>query len=169
MDAGTVTTFHCRIAVHVYPLSHERIGTWLGFVGKSVLLPRKKHAHQPYHMLRSLLLTLLLGIVFFLAPTLGIADWIHPSAGYMILFFTGISFLIHRLMEYGFSNKRDKFVEFYLSTVVIRLILCVIFVSIFLYLGVENQPIFIANFFALYLFYTIFEIFGLYRNLRRDS
>ena len=115
-------------------------------------------------MLRSLLLTLLLGIVFFLAPTLGFADWIHPSAGYMILFFLGISFLIHRLMEYGFSNKRDKFVEFYLSTVVIRLILCVIFVGVFLY-----QPVFIANFFALYLFYTIFEIFGLYRNLRRDS
>lgn len=120
-------------------------------------------------MLRSLLLTLLLGIVFFLAPTLGFADWIHPSAGYMILFFLGISFLIHRLMEYGFSNKRDKFVEFYLSTVVIRLILCIVFVGVFLYRGMENAPVFIANFFALYLFYTIFEIYGLYRNLRRDS
>lgn len=120
-------------------------------------------------MLRSLLLTLLLGIVFFLAPTLGISAWIHPTTGYMILFFLGISFLIHRLMEFGFSNKRDKFVEFYLSTVVIRLLLCIVFVGFFLYRGIENAPIFITNFFALYLFYTIFEIYGLYRNLRRDS
>jgi O-antigen/teichoic acid export membrane protein len=120
-------------------------------------------------MLRSLLLTLLLGIVFFLAPTLGITGWIHPSAIYMILFFMGISFLIHRLMEYGFRNKRDKFVEFYLSTVVIRLLLCIVFVGIFLYRGVQHAPVFIANFFALYLFYTIFEIYHLYRNLRRDS
>lgn len=120
-------------------------------------------------MLQSLLFTILLGIVFFLASTLGLSSWIHPSAGYMILFFLGISFLIHRLMEYGFSNKRDKFVEFYLSTVVIRLILCIVFVGVFLYRGLENAPVFIANFFALYLFYTIFEIYGLYRNLRRDS
>ena len=95
----------------------------------------QKHACRPYHMLRSLLLTLLLGIVFFLAPTLGISAWIHPTTGYMILFFLGISFLIHRLMEFGFSNKRDKFVEFYLSTVVIRLLLCIVFVGFFLYRG----------------------------------
>ncbi len=87
----------------------------------------------------------------------------------MLAFFLGVSFLFHRLMEFGFKDKRDKFVEFYLSTVVARLILCVIFVGVYLYLEVDQIEVFIANFFALYLFYTIFEIYGLYRNLRRDS
>ncbi|GHB58909.1 hypothetical protein [Persicitalea jodogahamensis] len=120
-------------------------------------------------MLRSILLTLVLGIAFFLVEHYGYGFYVHPWAKYMILFFLAISFLIHRLMEFGFRNKRDKFVEFYLSTVVARLLLCIAFVAVAFYFGVNNAPIFIANFFALYLFYTIFEIYGLYRTLRRDS
>ena len=72
-------------------------------------------------------------------------------------------------MAFGFRDKRDKFVEFYLSTVVARLLGCIAFVAACLYLGVGNAPVFVANFFALYLFYTVFEIYGLYRTLRRDS
>lgn len=120
-------------------------------------------------MLRSLLATLLLGIVFFLARYFQSDAWIHPQALYMLVFFFGISVLIHRLMDFGFRNKREKFVEFYLSTVVARLVLCILFVGVFLFLGVTDIPLFLANFFALYLFYTFFEIYSLYRNLRRDS
>jgi hypothetical protein len=120
-------------------------------------------------MLRSFLATILLGIVFFLARYFHSNAWIHPQALGMLVFFFGISVLIHRLMEYGFRNKREKFVEFYLSTVVLRLVLCIIYVGISLFIGVEDVPLFVANFFALYLFYTFFEIFALYRNLRRDS
>jgi hypothetical protein len=71
-------------------------------------------------------------------------------------------------MEYGHRNNREKFVQFYLSTVVGRLILSVIFIGAFLYAGLTDSVLFIINFFALYLFYTSFEIYGLYRNLRRD-
>lgn len=120
-------------------------------------------------MLRSIVATFILGIVFFLARKYQLDFWFHPEFGSMLAFFLGISFLFHRLMEFGFKDKRDKFVEFYLSTVVARLLLCVIFVGVYLYLGVDQIEVFIANFFALYLFYTIFEIYGLYRNLRRDS
>ncbi|TDB65370.1 hypothetical protein EZE20_10550 [Arundinibacter roseus] len=120
-------------------------------------------------MLRSLLATVLLGIAFFLARHYHIDQWFHAFVPYMLVFFLAVSFLIHRLMEFGFRDKRDKFVQFYLSTVVVRLLLCIVFVGISLYIGIENVKIFIANFFALYLFYTIFEIYGLYRNLRRDS
>jgi O-antigen/teichoic acid export membrane protein len=120
-------------------------------------------------MLQSLILTFLLGIVFFLARYFQADAWIHPFAGYMLLFFLAISYLIHRLMEVGMRNKREKFVEFYLSTVVVRLLLCIVFVGVSFYLGIDDIPLFISNFFALYLFYTFFEIYGLYRNLRRDS
>lgn len=120
-------------------------------------------------MLRSLLLTLLLGIAFFSVERFGYGFYVHPWINYMLLFFLAISFLIHRLMEFGFRNKRGKFVEFYLSTVVARLLLCIAFVAVAFYLGVGNAPVFVANFFALYLFYTVFEIYGLYRTLRRDS
>ncbi|HEV7348712.1 hypothetical protein [Telluribacter sp.] len=120
-------------------------------------------------MLRSILATLLLGIALFLAQKSGQDTWIHPTIWYMLAFFLGVSFLIHRLMEMGFKNNREKFVQFYLSTIIGRLLLSLIFVGVFLYLGVDNRPAFILDFFALYLFYTGFEIFGLYRNLRRNS
>ncbi len=120
-------------------------------------------------MLRSLLLTFLLGIGYFLASPLGYGAWIPAQWPYMLLFFLGVSYLIHRLMTFGFRDKREKFVEFYLSTVVMRLLLCIVFVGVNLYLGVDNAPVFVAHFFGMYLLYTIFEICGLYRTLRRDS
>lgn len=119
-------------------------------------------------MLRSILATALLGIVFFLAEKTELGRFIHQWIWYILAFFLGVSVLIHRLMEIGFRNKRENFVPFYISTIVVRLLLCMIFVAFFLYRGVPDQKIFIINFLVLYLFYTGFEIYGLYSNLRRD-
>ncbi|REA61642.1 hypothetical protein DSL64_11810 [Dyadobacter luteus] len=119
-------------------------------------------------MLRSILATLILGIVLFLAPYIGLDSYLHPYIWYILAFFLGISFLIHRLMEFGLQNNKEKFVSFYISTIVAKLILSLIFIGIFLYKGLSDSFLFVINFFALYLFYTCFEIYGLYRNLRRD-
>lgn len=119
-------------------------------------------------MLRSILASVVLTIVLFLVQHFHYDAWVHPYIWYIVAFFVGLSFLIHRLMEYGMKNNREKFVTFYLSTVVGRLILSIIFIAVFLYSGLTNSFLFVINFFALYLFYTCFEIYGLYCNLRRD-
>ena len=76
--------------------------------------------------------------------------------------------LQHRLLSFGFQDDNDKFVQFYLASAVIKLILCIVFVAVFVYLQVNEVVSFIITFFALYLFYTCFEVVGMYRNLRRD-
>ena len=119
-------------------------------------------------MLKSILVTLLLGIVFFVVRSSEYGSWVHPGVFYILGFYLFVSFLIHRLMEFGFREKRKKFVEFYLSAVVLRLLLSVFFVGFFLYNKVEDVKLFIVTFFVLYIFYTSFEIFVLYSNLRRD-
>lgn len=119
-------------------------------------------------MLRSTLATILLGIVLFLAQRFHFDSLIHPYIWYILAFFFGLSFLIHRLMEFGLRNKREKFVTYYMATIVGRIVLSLIFIAIFLYRGLTDSFIFVVNFFALYLFYTCFEIYGLYCNLRRD-
>lgn len=119
-------------------------------------------------MFRSILATLILGIVLFLASYIGLDSYLHPYIWYILAFFLGVSFLIHRLMEFGLRNKREKFVTFYISTIVAKLIFSLIFIGLFLYNGLSDSFLFVINFFALYLFYTCFEIYGLYRNLRRD-
>lgn len=119
-------------------------------------------------MLRTLIATILLGIVFFLAQHFHADAFLHPYIWYILAFYFGLSFLVHRLMEFGLRNKREKFVTFYISSIVARIILSIVFIALFLYRGLTDSFLFVINFFALYLFYTCFEIYGLYRNLRRD-
>jgi len=119
-------------------------------------------------MLRSIIATVILGIVFFLAQHFQFDFFLHRYIWYILAFFFGLSFFIHRLMEFGFRNKREKFVPFYISTIAGRIVLSLVFIALFLYNGLTDSLLFVINFFALYLFYTCFEIYGLYRNLRRD-
>ncbi|CAG4991897.1 hypothetical protein DYBT9275_00851 [Dyadobacter sp. CECT 9275] len=119
-------------------------------------------------MLRTVYATISIGIVLFLVQHFFNPAWIHYQIWYILAFFLGVSFLIHRLMEYGLRDNSKKFVSFYLTTIVGRLILSIIFIALFLYNGLTDSFIFVINFFALYLFYTGFEIYGLYCNLRRD-
>ena len=119
-------------------------------------------------MLRTLIATILLGIVFFLVQHFQVGSFLHPYIWYILMFYFGLSFFVHRLMEFGLRNNREKFVTFYISSIVGRIILSLLFIGLFLYNGLTNSFLFVINFFALYLFYTCFEIYGLYRNLRRD-
>jgi O-antigen/teichoic acid export membrane protein len=119
-------------------------------------------------MLRSLLATILLGIAFFFVQRFGPKAYLHPYIWYILAFFFGLSFFGHRLMDFGLRNKREKFVTFYMATITGRIILSLVFIGLFLYRGLTDSFLFVINFFALYLFYTCFEIYGLYRTLRRD-
>jgi hypothetical protein len=119
-------------------------------------------------MLRSTVFTILLGIVLFVAKQYYQATWVHPAWVYMLIFFLSVSFLNHRLMDIGFQNNREKFVEFYLGTIVARLLLCAGFAGFFMARHVEQVKVFVLNFLVLYIFYLIFEIYSLGRKLRRD-
>lgn len=119
-------------------------------------------------MWRSALFTLGLAIVFFAAEYFMQAPWVHPSWKIILIFFLSVSFLLHRLMESGFQNNREKFVQFYMASIVVRLLLGLAFVAFFLYRHVEQKQLFIVTFLVLYICYTGFEIYGLSRNLRRD-
>lgn len=51
----------------------------------------------------------------------------------------------------------------------IRMIMSLIFVLIVVYNGLENRAVWVANFFAIYLFYLVFEIYSIMSNLRAIS
>ena len=72
-------------------------------------------------------------------------------------------------MKMGFAKNRENFVQYYLGSVTGRLILSLIFIGTFVYLGTSDINTFIIDFFVLYLCYTGFEIFGLFSNLRDFS
>ncbi|MCU0339294.1 MAG: hypothetical protein MUE30_05385 [Spirosomaceae bacterium] len=107
-------------------------------------------------MLRTIIFTLLLGIVLFTADYFSFNQYLPVEKWYILFFFFSLAWLQHRLMSYGWTNNREKFVQFYMATVVVRLLVCSAFVGVFLYLGVVSQERFIITFFAFYLFYTCF-------------
>lgn len=120
-------------------------------------------------MRNTLIAYLVIIIVFFLATNLGISEWLHPQKWIILSFFGAMSYLYHLLLENGMKNNREKFIEFNLTTIAARMILSLLFIGTLLYLKVEKPKLFVGNFFALYLFFTLFEIINLVRKLRRFS
>jgi len=120
-------------------------------------------------MLRIILLTIGIGLLFYFATEIGLSQYVHPQKWVILSFFFAISYLNHFLMQIGFVKNRENFVQYYLGSITGRLILSLIFIGTYVYLGTSDINIFIINFFVLYLCYTGFEIFGLYRNLRHFS
>lgn len=108
------------------------------------------------------------GIAFFLFGQLQIFGILPPERWIILLFFASLSFFTHRIVSFAMADNREKFIEYFLASVVARLLLSVLFVGCYLYVGVYSVRSFIITFFVLYLFYTFFEILGLYRNLQRD-
>lgn len=119
-------------------------------------------------MLKTILITIFLGIVFFLAPHLGTSHWFHLYFKFILVFFVAIGFFNAQLVQRAFTNNREKFIPLFLSTVVIRLILSILFVGTFVLLHISNARLFILDFFVTYLLYTSFEIYGLYANLHQN-
>lgn len=115
--------------------------------------------------IRNFIPALLLFIVLFLVKQ---SSWQHllpPQIWYIFLFFTVLHLLVARMADMGF--ERDNFINFYLASVVIRMVMILIFTGIFLWLFPENRKLFLLTTVVLYLFFTIFEISILLRKLRR--
>lgn len=118
-------------------------------------------------MLKNLGLIVFFIIVFFLAEYFKLEGYFHVGKWYILAFFGALSYLSHLLIESGFENKRENFVQFYMISVVLRMILILVFVAVGIYFFPENQMLFAINIFVFYLFFTFFEISTLLRKLRR--
>ena len=57
----------------------------------------------------------------------------------------------------------------FLGLTVLRMLLSMAFIGITLYMGIEDRVLWVVNFFAVYLFYLVFEITTILSNLRAIS
>lgn len=120
-------------------------------------------------MIRLILLTVVLGIVFFLSRSTGMATWFHPDFLYILAFFFSAGFLNQLLVKLGMANNREKFVPFYLASTVLRLLLSLGFLVVFYWIGTPDMERFILNFLGAYVIFLGFEIWGTRRTLRHFS
>jgi O-antigen/teichoic acid export membrane protein len=120
-------------------------------------------------MIRLILLTAVLGIAFFLSGKIGVGTWFHADFPFIVAFFFSVGFLNQLLVQRGMANQREKFVTFYLASTVLRLLLSLIFLVIFYWLGTPDFERFVLNFLAVYVIFLGFEIWGTRRTLRHFS
>lgn len=57
----------------------------------------------------------------------------------------------------------------FIGLTVLRMLLSMIFLAAVIFLGLEDRGLWVANFFVLYLFYLVFEIYTILSNLRAIS
>jgi uncharacterized membrane protein YdcZ (DUF606 family) len=120
-------------------------------------------------MLRPILFTVFLAIVFFVVERYYAAPWLHPDWKLLLGFFLSVSFLTHRLVSTGLQGNRERFVPMFMAATVARLVLGLAFIGFFLFHHIEQRRAFVIDFLVLYICYTSFEIWTLTRNLRHDS
>lgn len=124
-----------------------------------------KSGKYRFYLVFILIFTLVSLVAWFLAKTYPIA--IHPKFWTIQLFFLIVSLLAHFLTEKGL-RKVTEFHIYYMGSMVIRLLFSMFFLLIMLYAFKEKRVVFVLNFLALYLIYTSFENYYLFRNLRAD-
>ncbi|NVJ86735.1 MAG: hypothetical protein HWE15_10550 [Algoriphagus sp.] len=119
--------------------------------------------HVRFFLLSALLALLILGlqIVF---PAV-----IHERIWEIFFFLLILSFLIGLLNGFLLKAFSENFFQISVLAMILRLIASLVFIGVEVWPGMENIILFIADFFVIFLFYLIFDIYAFLSNLRPIS
>lgn len=119
--------------------------------------------------LRILALTLILAGIIYVFQNHIQPNWIHDSIWKILSFFALLTWLTGTFVHYLTRLSKENSSNILLGATALRFLASLGFIVIYLLLDVENIILFVANFFVIYLFYLIFDIYGLIANLRPNS
>jgi len=122
-----------------------------------------KNIHLQF-LLMTVLIAVLILILEFIFPVI-----IHPKI-WNIFFFLGIfSFLIGLLNSFLLKSFSESFFQIMVLAMILRFIGTLIFIGLAVWPTMENIILFIADFFIIFLFYLVFDIYAFLSNLRPIS
>ncbi|RZS95024.1 hypothetical protein BC751_0539 [Cecembia calidifontis] len=116
-----------------------------------------------------LLLTLTIAGLVYLIKEVFHLNWVHESIWKIISFFLILTWLTGIFAHYLLSISKENSANILMGTIGIRFLASIAFVVVMLVLGQENLILFVINFFVIYLFYLLFDMYGLITNLRPIS
>ncbi|NVK49250.1 MAG: hypothetical protein HWE09_05750 [Cyclobacteriaceae bacterium] len=94
---------------------------------------------------------------------------IHERVWDIYFFLLILSFLIGLLNGFLLKAFSENFFQISVLAMIVRLIASLVFVGVEVWPGMENIILFIADFFVIFLFYLIFDIYAFLSNLRPIS
>lgn len=97
------------------------------------------------------------------------AAWVHPKAGALLVFFAGLTWVTHALLERGRRRAPADLPVYFMGALTLRLLLGAGLAVAFIWSEAPGRKAFLADFFVLYMTYAGFEVWHLLRNLRPDS
>ncbi|MFD2200026.1 hypothetical protein [Shivajiella indica] len=122
-----------------------------------------------YLTIKLLILTLIIaGFVYLIGDILQF-NWVHESIWKIISFFLLLTWITGIFSHYLLKISKENSVNILLGAIGIRFLSSIGFIAIMLMIGQENLILFVINFFVIYLFYLLFDIYTLIANLRPNS
>ena len=94
---------------------------------------------------------------------------IHESIWSIFGFVVILSYLLGVITQWLYLKSPENLLSLKLLGMIIRILSSLGFIGILVVLGLENIILFIANFFIIFLFYMIFDIYIFISNLRPIS
>jgi hypothetical protein len=114
-------------------------------------------------MATAVLIVLILILQFVLPSIIHAEIW--EIGGFMII----LSFLIRILNSFLLKNFKENFFQIMILAMILRFIASLVFIAIEVLPQMENIILFIADFFVVFLFYLVFDIYAFLSNLRPIS
>jgi hypothetical protein len=99
----------------------------------------------------------------------GGSDWLTPHFWLIFFFITGLTLAGMIIILLVQQRKQDYYIQGFMASTTIKILASMIFVVVFLMKNKVNKGIFLADFFYIYLFNMVFEIYVLMRNLRHQK
>ncbi|MGM0946897.1 MAG: hypothetical protein ACQEW9_17090 [Bacteroidota bacterium] len=115
-------------------------------------------------LLLSLLIVLLILLLQQVLPQV-----IHQDIWVIFGFLMFLSYFITSVAVWLYKKSPENILQIKLLGMVIRIISALGFIGILVFLGTENIILFIGDFFMIFLFYLIFDIYTFISNLRPIS
>lgn len=122
----------------------------------------KSHNVQ-FLLLSAAILLLIIGI------NIIIPDLIHEKIWEIFLFLSILTLSINLLNSFLLKNFSENFLQIIVLATILRFISSLVFIGLQFWTAQENIILFISNFFLIFLFYLVFDIYTIISNLRRIS
>ncbi|RAI86958.1 hypothetical protein LV83_03062 [Algoriphagus yeomjeoni] len=126
-----------------------------------MLLPKNMHLQ---FLLFSAAVAGLIGLFSVLLPTI-----VHEKIWNIYFFMLILSFLISILNAFLLKSFAENFFNILVLAMILRFIATIVFIGLAVWPGMENIILFIADFFVVFLFYLVFDIYAFLSNLRPIS
>lgn len=109
------------------------------------------------------------GLIYFLKFSPAIAPYIHSSIWLIVGLSAGIALIIAVYNTYALSKSIQSFAPLFLGSMLIRLFLSLGAIAYLLLNFQDERFVLVLDFFIVYLFYLVFEIYSIIGNLRPIS